>query len=275
MIIDEKKIEAAKAFLKKTTEQTKIFTQKIIRSSAVQKTITALKWTNLSPRLIQAKDIVVSFTKQQPKTAAFIYVCLFCAFSIGYLDEALARSCFKMHETGFWSFLVKINPAGWWFGIFIALWLFYMASAGLSLTTEAFEKDIVKARSVLVILLALSISSLFTLILNILTGRYSPEFLETMNLYGFSAFRFRVSETSFPSFDAQSIWVVALASGAFLPRFKLLFRIIAGFITAALALSADCFLSDAVMGTYIGIIFFYAAGWIVSENRENFPLVSL
>jgi membrane-associated phospholipid phosphatase len=149
-----------------------------------------------------------------------------------------------------------------------------MATAGLSLTTEVFEKNLIKARAVLFILLTLSISSLTTLILNILVGRYTPEFLDSMNLYGFSALRFRVSETSFPSFDVQSAWAVAMATGSCLPRFKRLFCFIAGIITLSVVLTAQCFISDAVMGTYIGIIMYYAASWIVSENRENIPLIS-
>ena len=150
-----------------------------------------------------------------------------------------------------------------------------MAVAGLSLTTEAFEKNMIKARAVLFVLLTLSLSSLTSLLLNILTGRYIPSFLDSMNLYGFSAMRFRVSETSFPSFDAQSIWAVAVAAGIYLSRFRKAFYVFAGLVTLGLVLTARCFISDAVMGTYIGIIMCYAAAWIVSENRENFPLISL
>ena len=275
MTVDKEKIERAKAFLKETAQKTKITAEKIFRSAPVRKTIEALKWTNLRPRLIRAKEVVVDFTKRQPKTAAFIYVCLFCAFSIEWLDKPIALSCLKANESGVWKILTTLNPGGWWFLILVVLWLVYMAVAGLSLTTEAFEKNMVKARSVLLVLTALSISSLLTLIVNVLCGRYTPEFLDTMHLYGFSAFRFRVSETSFPCFGAQSIWIVAMSAGAFLPRFKRLFYCVAGVISVALVLSADCFLSDAVMGTYIGVIMFYAASWIVSENRENFPLISL
>ena len=267
--------ENAKKYLAEFKQKVCAFAATIARSPAVQKVLNALKWTNLRPRLIRAKEIIVDFTKRQPKTAAFIYVCLFCAFSIGFLDKPIALSCLDSHDSGFWGFIAKINPVGWWFLILVILWLVYMAVAGLSLTTEAFEKNMIKAHSVLLILLALSVSSLFTLVLNILLGRYTPEFLETMRVYDFSALRFRVSETSFPSFGAQSIWVVAMAFGAFQPRFKKAFRVIAGFVTVALVLSAQCFLSDAVMGTYVGIIMYHATMWGISENRENFPLISL
>lgn len=235
----------------------------------------ALKEQKLKERFLSVKEMIVSFTVKQPKTAAFIYVCLFCSFSIGCLDKPFAASRLIAPADGFWHYVAELNPAGWWFLIFMLLWLIYMAVAGLSLTTDVFEKNLIKARAVLFILLALSLSSFVTLFLNILTGRYPPEFLDTMNLYGFSAMRFRVSETSFPSFDVQSIWIVAMAAGSYLPRVKRWFFLIAGIITLSQILTAACFISDAVMGTYIGIIMYYATKWIVSENRENSPLISL
>lgn len=241
----------------------------------MRKTIEILKWDNLRPRLIRAKEIIVVFTKEQPKTAAFIYVCLFCAFSINFLDKPFALSCLNDEKEGFFYYLAEINPSGWWFLILIALWLVYMAVAGLSLTTEVFEKNLQKAHAVLFVLLTLSLSSLVTLVINILAGRYTPEFLDTMHLYGFSAFRFRVTETSFPSFGVQSLWAVIMASAYFLPQIRKLLYALAGLMTLSVVFTAQCFLSDAVMGAFIGIMMYYAAQWIVSENRDNIPLISL
>ncbi|MBR1778186.1 MAG: phosphatase PAP2 family protein [Alphaproteobacteria bacterium] len=267
--------ERIKTFLKITFQKIQTLFNQVVHSATFQKIVDFLKWRNLRPRLLQIKEVIVDFTKQQPKTACFIYVCLFCAFSIVFLDEPCCLSALKTSHHSMLFLLTKINPAGWWFLILIALWLTCMAVAGLSLTTDVFEKNMVKARAVLFVLLALSLSSLATLFLNILTGRYTPEFLDTMHLYGFSAMRFRVSETSFPSFDVQSIWAVAMAAGVYFPRAKRWFCGVAGVITVALVWTAQCFISDAVMGMYIGIIMYYAAAWIVSENRENFPLISL
>ena len=215
----------------------------------------ALKPENLRPALLKARDSVVTFTKEQPRTAGFIYVCLFCAFSITFLDEPIARGRLALRGESFWANVAALNPSGWWFPILIA--------AGLAYT-----------KKILFVLLALSLSSLLTVFFNILVGRYTPEFLETMDLYGFSSFRFRLTETSFPSFGAQSIWAVALAAGAFCARGKNVFIGIAAVMTVALFMSAECFLSDAVMGAYIGVLMYSAACWIVSENRENSPLLT-
>lgn len=247
---------------------------RILNSPTFRKIAEFLKWQNLRVRLTEAKELIVAFTKEQPKTASFIYVCLFCAFSIGFLDEPCAAAVQKTAGNSFLSLLVALNPSGWWFFILIALWLVYMAIAGLSLTTEVFEKNLVKARDVLFVLLTLSLSSLVTLFLNILLGRYTPDFLETMNISGFSALRFRLSETSFPSFEVQSIWAVAMAVAVYQPRFKHLFFGIAAVISIAAVSTAHCFISDAVMGAYIGIMMYFVAKWLVSENRENFPLIS-
>ena len=156
-----------------------------------------------------------------------------------------------------------------------ALWLFYMAVAGLSLTTDVFERNLVKARRVLFVSMTLGLSSAFTLIANILTGRYTPEFLETMHLYGFSALRFNVVETSVPDFGVQSLWAVAAAAASFSPKFAKAFLAAAAVMTVAVVFAAKCFISDAVTGAYVGVIAYYAAAWIKSENRENTPLISL
>lgn len=231
-----------------------------------------LKPENLRPKLEKARDFIVKFTKEQPRTASFIYVSLFCVMSISFFDLPVARACLAKNANSLWSNIAAVNPSGWWFLILIAVGLGYTVAAGLSLTTDAFECNLDKAKKTLFVLLSLSLSSLFTVFFNILIGRYTPEFLETMHLYGFSSFRFRLTETSFPSFGVQSAWAVALAAGWCCSRFKKAFYAAAGVVTLALPLSGACFISDAVMGTYVAVIMYSAARWIVSENRENTPL---
>lgn len=269
-------LDKFKAFFTAVPLKIKEFFARAAASPVVKGLVENLKWQNLYPRLKKAAGILIVFTKEQPKTAAFIYVCLFCAFSINFLDRPFAAEQLNGADGGILQAISEYNPSGWWFVILIFLWLVYMAIAGLSLTTEAFEKNLIKARHIAFVLLTLSISSLVTLFLNILVGRYTPESLDTMNLYGFSAFRFRVSETSFPCFGTQSIWAVAMAAGSLVPLWaKRLFEAVAVIITLALILTANCFISDAVMGAYIGIMMYYVAKWIVSENRENIPLITM
>lgn len=268
--------EKFKAFFTTAAAKIKDFFSRAAASPALKNLAESLKWRNLYPRLKKTAGIIIVFTKEQPKTAAFIYVCIFCAFSINFLDKPFALEQLDGADGGILQTISEYNPSGWWFVILIFLWLVYMAVAGLSLTTEAFEKNLIKARHIAFVLLTLSISSLVTLFLNILVGRYTPENLDTMHLYGFSAFRFRLSETSFPSFGIQSIWAVAMAAGSLVPLWaKRLFLGIAAIVTLSLILTAGCFISDAVMGTYIGIMMYYVARWIVSENRENIPLITM
>lgn len=281
MTVGTDKSEQIKLFLKKAKEtvssRVSFISSRInqaAHSQAAQDFVAFFKRENLRSRFLQAKKIVVDFTKEQPKTALFIGVCLFCSFSIAFLDEPFAMNRLTASDRSFFACIVKLNPSGWWFLFLTVLWLIYMAVAGLSLTTEAFEKNLIKARAVLFVLLALAVSSFTTLFLNILTGRYSPEFLDTMNLSGFSALRFRVSETSFPSFEVQSAWVVAVAAGSRMPRFKRWLCCFAGIITLSVVLAAECFISDAVMGIYVGVMMYYVAAWIISEKRENTPLLS-
>lgn len=255
------------------SQKAKALIDGVKNSDRTKRLIESLKWRNLRPRLVEARDIVAAFTREQPKTAAFMYVCLFGAFSIGFLDKPFALS--RLGGDGFFYTLAAFNPSGWWFLILAALWLFYMAVAGLSLTTDVFERNLVKARRVLFVSMTLGLSSVFTLIANILTGRYTPEFLETMHLYGFSALRFNVVETSFPDFGVQSLWAVAAAAASFSPKFAKAIFAAAAVMTVAVVFAAKCFISDAVTGAYVGVIAYYAAAWIKSEKRENTPLISL
>lgn len=245
----------------------------IKNSKNFQKLAEKCKWKNISPHYQNAKRILANFTIKYPKTAAFIYVCLFCSFSIRFLDEPFASAGMNSEQDSLFYHLAELNPSVWWFVILIALWLIYMAIAGLSLTTDLFEKNLEKARCVLFILLTLSLSSLLTLVLNILIGRYPPEYMETMQIYGFSAFRFRVAEISFPSFATQSLWAVIVSFASFVPRFAKLLFTFALLMTLSLVLTAHCFISDAVMGAYIGIMMYHVAQWIVSD--KNMPLITI
>ncbi len=275
-MIDRKKIaERFKTVAKAAAQKSAAAFDRALKSPAVRQAADSLRWGNLRPRLVRGGEIVAAFTREQPKTAAFIYVCLFCAFSIGFLDEPFAAARLSAPQQGNLSVLADLNPSGWWFLILAGLWLFYMAVAGLSLTTDVFEKNMVKARAVLFVLLTLTLSSGVTLALNIVAGRYTPEFLDTMHLYGFSAFRFRVSETSFPSFAVQSLWAVVVAAASFWPKIRWYLYALAALTTLSTVIAAQCFISDAVMGTYIGVMMYFVARWIVSENRENIPLISL
>ena len=260
----EKAAFAAHLIARKATE--------VRQSEHLARLKTALKPENLRPKAIKARDFIVNFTKEQPRTAGFIYVCLFCAFFITFLDEPIARARLAHRAESAWTTVAALNPSGWWFPILIAVGLAYTIAAGLSLTTEAFERNILKTKKILFVLLSLSMSSLLTVFFNILVGRYTPEFLETMHLYGFASFRFRLTETSFPSFGVQSIWAVALAAGGYCPNFKKAFIGVAAVMTAAYPIAADCFVSDAAMGAYIGILMYSAARWVVSKDRENTPL---
>lgn len=249
--------------------------KKIAASENVQKLKERLAWNRIRLVLASGFLFLKKFTLEQPKTASFIYVCLFCAFSIRFFDEPLAVARMRTESAPLFTLFDTFNPSGWWFFILLFLWLTYMAAGGLSLTTEAFEKNLGKAKAVAFVFLTLLVSSAVTFVLNIIIGRYTPAMLDSMHLYGFSAFRMRVAETSFPSFGAQSIWAVAIAAGSFVPRLSKLFYVLAALITLSLVMTAECYLSDAVMGTYVGIIMYGVAKWIVSENRENTPLISI
>lgn len=231
-----------------------------------------LRWKNLRPKLETVCSAVKTFTKEQPRTAAFIYVCLFCSFSIAFLDAPLADAVLNRDRNRFLLILEDINPSGWWFLILSAVWLFFTVKAGLSLTTESFERSLANARMTAFILLTVAVSSAVTIFLNILIGRYTPYFMIKMDITGFSPFRFRLSEISFPSFGAQSIWAVACAAGHVLPKLKKAFYAAACVESAALPLTGMCFLSDAVFGAYIGVVMFSVARWIVSEERGNDPI---
>lgn len=268
-------LNKTKIFCRNAREKAKSLASKVSASEKFKTAASYLSWQKVKPYLEKIWLLLKNFTTQQPKTAIFIYVCLFCAFSISFIDEPLAIARMETESNPFFKYLSAFNPAGWWFLILVFLWLTYMAAGGLSLTTDAFEKNLQKAKAVAFIFLTLLVSSAATFVLNIIIGRYTPEMLDSMHLYGFSAFRMRVTETSFPSFGAQSIWAVAVAAASFVPKFAKALYALACLVTISLVLTAQCYLSDAVMGTYVGIMMFFVAKWIVSENRENTPLISL
>ena len=264
-----------KSFGKNVRDKAQEFYRKNISCDAFGKICAPSVREKAKTYAVKVYSVLKTFTKEQPKTAVFIYTCIFCALSVRFFDEPLAVSRLDADTNAFFKTLAFFNPSGWWFFILLFLWLTYMAAGGLSLTTEAFEKNLAKAKAVAFIFLTLLASSAVTFVLNILIGRYTPEMLDSMNLYGFSAFRMRVTETSFPSFGTQSIWAVAVAAATFVPKISKVLYALAVLVTLSLVATAECYLSDAVMGAYIGISMLSVSRWIVSENRENTPLISL
>ena len=223
------------------------------------------------PFLKTCKERVLYFSKHDPQTTAFVFVCLFCAFSIEFLDKAFALFFLKHEFFDLFRAVATINPAGWWFIILGALWLIATIYAGYCAKPEIFRELSQKAYCVVFVLMTLTISSVITIFLNILAGRYDTQALLKDGLYGFSSLS---SGVSFPSWGAQTIFAVLLASGELYPHLKKRLTQIAFAVCICLILSGRYFISDVVLGAYVGIMGFFIARWLVSETRENEKLLT-
>ena len=105
--------------------------RQILGSPLLQKTAEKVKdlkfdaafKTKIAPGFNVLKERIAFYTKTEPQTAAFVYVCLFCAFSIEFLDKTLALFFLKHSFFKIFRAVAAVNPSGWWFVILGALWL--------------------------------------------------------------------------------------------------------------------------------------------------------
>lgn len=226
---------------------------------------------NAAPFCKKLSERVFYFAKHDPQTTTFVFVCLSCAFAIEFLDKAFALFFLKHEFFDIFRAVAILNPSGWWFVILGALWLIATMYAGYSSEPEIFKKLSKKAYYIVFVLMTLTISTVMTVFLNILAGRYGTDALLKEGLYGFSSLS---SGVSFPSWGAQSICAVMLAAGELYPHLRRRFAYIAGGVCLCLMLSGRYFISDVILGAYIGVMAFFIACWLVSETRENEKLLT-
>jgi membrane-associated phospholipid phosphatase len=97
-------------------------------------------------------------------------------------------------------------------------------------------------------------SGLLLNIVKIMIGRLRPSFFLTDGTYGFQPFNFNYGTNTFPSGHSQAVWALMTSLSLLYPRFTIPFVSFATLIAASRVLVSAHYLSDVLMGSYLGII---------------------
>lgn len=85
-------------------------------------------------------------------------------------------------------------------------------------------------------------------------GRERPRGLFRDGTYGFEMFNFDFGMNSFPSGHSQMVFSLAIALWIIYPRYRVAYFLFAAAIAASRFLGSVHYISDVVMGTYVGIV---------------------
>ncbi|TAN59492.1 MAG: phosphatase PAP2 family protein [Magnetospirillum sp.] len=104
------------------------------------------------------------------------------------------------------------------------------------------------------VFLSVAISGLLNLLIKTLVGRTRPRLLFDESIYGFVPFTHTYVTNSFPSGHSQAAFAAMTALTLVFPRYDIAFIAVAVLVAASRVLTTVHFLSDAVMGAWLGVV---------------------
>ena len=133
------------------------------------------------------------------------------------------------------------------------------------------------SRKGLFVFLSIIFSGLLLNIIKTMIGRLRPRFFLADSTYGFQPFNFDFGMNSFPSGHSQTIWALMVSLSLLYPRFTIPFVLFAALVAASRVLVAAHYVSDVLMGSYLGMILtLYLYTWFVKMGylRRKQPATS-
>lgn len=228
-------------------------------------------------------DLMKAVTQRWPVTAWAGWAALFCLLSYLLIDRPLALALKAAipgtHLEGFFKTITWLGEGGLWIvpPLLAALFFWWRRRRAIewdegweveSRLGQYFRSSAFLAASVLS-------SGAFVAVVKTLCGRYRPRYLFDEGLYGFHPFNTQWAMNSFPSGHSQTAFAAMVALALILPNQAWVFYVLAVLVAASRVFTTVHFLSDTVMGSYLG-----AAGavllyrfcernrWTVQLNRK-------
>jgi membrane-associated phospholipid phosphatase len=192
----------------------------------------------------------------------FIILIAFISFSYCYLDVRIAEYFHTLQHTplvALASILTQLGEGVYYIVPSLLLYLF-------------FRKRNTQYKKISLFILATTASSgILVNILKAIFGRFRPKMYFSEHLYGFDWLHTSSSMVSFPSGHSATAMGAWLAFSLIIPKYRLLFLTIGVLITSTRMIVTAHYLSDIVMGSYIGIIVTLVCYHIifVKNSEEN------
>lgn len=102
--------------------------------------------------------------------------------------------------------------------------------------------------------LSMAVSGLLNTLIKILVGRTRPKLLFEQGLYDFAPLTHVYATNSFPSGHTQAAFAAMTALTLIFPRYDIAFMVVALLVAASRVLTSVHFLSDTVMGAWVGVV---------------------
>jgi membrane-associated phospholipid phosphatase len=170
----------------------------------------------------------------------------FCIFSYYYLDIPVAyySKSLGQHIRYFFNTITYFGDSKW-----------YLTGSGILFVYFRYiRKNARWSDKLLFVFVSIALSGLLADLIKYTLGRYRPKMLFQDGLYGFVLLHADYGMTSFPSGHANTIAALALALYWLFPRYGLLYLCIAVLVSASRVIIDAHFLSDVVVGAYLGIV---------------------
>jgi membrane-associated phospholipid phosphatase len=199
---------------------------------------------------------------------SFVAVSIFCILSYFFLDRPLALWINRNVNATWSSFFFVVTHLGRaevWFGL---AGLFLLIGYGLKFRARSLrqsgqttdnlssleENGKAIFRAGLFLLAALIGAGIAVNVIKLIVGRYRPLYFVSNNIYGFKPFDITFVLNSFPSGHAQAIFTAMTSLFLLYPRYVLPYGLVALLVFLSRPFLGVHFLSDVVMGAYIGIV---------------------
>lgn len=196
-------------------------------------------------------------TRRRPLSWLSVYAAGLIVLGYVLLDRPLALWLKRVvggDFEGFWKTVTHLGLGGVWLipsGIMLLL-LFLAWRAAPTLEIRA---RLVRAAWIPGFLfLSVAASGLLNTLIKIVVGRTRPRLLFEQGLYDFAPLTHAYVTNSFPSGHSQAAFAAMTALTLIFPRYDIAFIAIAVLVAASRVLTTVHFLSDAVMGAWLGVV---------------------
>jgi len=189
--------------------------------------------------------------------AGFVVVAIFCALSYIFFDLKIAifvRENMPADAVHVFYLITDAGLGGPWLGLSAALMMIGYIGARRATSEQGRQRFYRLRDSFAFMFVAQTFSGVFVVTAKVIIGRIRPKFFFNDGLYGFHPFNFDFGMNSFPSGHSQTAWASMIALALLFPRFRPYFIIAAIIISGSRVMVSAHYLSDVVMGSYVGAI---------------------
>jgi len=185
-----------------------------------------------------------------------VHVTLFCLLSYALFDRPLALA-FKAHlgsqAEGFFKIVTTLGLGGVWLVPGALIWAYcrWRQHQAVYFDSQSHFRRFAHAAGFF--FLSGAASGIAGTLVKFCVGRYRPRALFDQGLYGFSPFNTEWTSNSFPSGHSQAAFAAMTALVVILPRYDLLWLLVAVLVAASRVATSVHYLSDVAMGSYLGI----------------------